>query len=103
MDEVGGRKPFLILLGRTLAGMAGLVNLLFLYYPADFGADFLPALLVFGVLGAPAEQRSSRDSSNVILVSFPPAGYALGVYAGAGNVAPELFSFIIPMLIGLWV
>jgi len=103
VDEVGGRKPFLILLGLSIAGMSGLVFLLFSYYPADFSASLFPALLFFGILGGAGGATFSVGIPKTTYW-FPAdeQGYALGFYAGIGNIGPGVFNFIIPLLIGLW-
>ena len=103
VDEAGGRKPFLILLGLTAAGMAGLVGLLALYYPADFDADLFPLLLFFGLLGGAGGATFSVGIPQTSYW-FPKSeqGYALGVYAGAGNIGPGVFNYVIPLLIAVW-
>ena len=103
VDEVGGKKPLLILLGLTVAGMAGLVSLLFLYYPGDFDASLFPFLLLFGFLGGAGGATFSVGIPQTSYW-FPKhrQGFALGVYAGVGNIGPGLFNYAIPLLIGFW-
>lgn len=101
VDRVGGKRPFLILLGLTIAGVAGLTVTLFLYYPDQFHKDLFPYLLVFGLL---AGAGGATFSVGIPLTSYwyPKSnqGYALGVYAGAGNIGPGVFNYLIPVLIG---
>lgn len=103
VDEVGGKKPFLILLGFSIIGMGGLVVILFFFYPSNFNADLFPALLFFGFLGGAG---GATFSVGVPKTSywFPAQrqGYALGFYAGIGNIGPGVFNFLIPLLIGVW-
>ena len=103
VDEAGGRKPFLILLGLTIAGMAGLVGLLVLYYPAGFDDRLFLLLLFFGFLGGAGGATFSVGIPQTSYW-FPSErqGYALGVYAGAGNIGPGVFNYAIPLLIGVW-
>ena len=93
VDEAGGRKPFLILLWLTTIGMAGLVSLLVLYYPADFDERLFPFLLFFGFLGGAGGATFSVGIPQTSYW-FPARrqGYALGVYAGAGNIGPGVLT-----------
>ena len=103
VDEAGGRKPFIILLGLTVAGMAGVVILLFLYYPDNFDQDLFPLLLFFGFLGgAGGATFSVGIPQTSYWFSSQRQGFALGVYAGAGNIGPGVFNYAIPLLIGVW-
>ena len=103
VDKAGGRTPMLILLCSTVAGMAGLVGLLVLYYPDGFGMDLFPFLLIFGFM---AGAGGATFSVGIPQASywFPAdrQGYVLGVYAGAGNISPGVFNYIIPLSIGFW-
>jgi len=49
VDTTGGRKPFLILLGLSVAGMLGLA-LTVTVFSARLGPSWLPAILVLGAL-----------------------------------------------------
>lgn len=103
VDEVGGRKPFLILLGLTIVGMAGLVSILFFTYPDNFDASLFPVLLFFGFLGGAGGATFSVGIPKTSYW-FPAhkQGYALGFYAGIGNIGPGIFNFLMPVLIGIW-
>src|SRR5512141_2911799 len=50
VDTVGGRKPFLVLLGLSIAGMAGLTVLMFAVYPDRLTAQFTPLIFFLGLL-----------------------------------------------------
>lgn len=102
VDEVGGKKPFLILLGCSIIGLAGITGILFLYYPNNFDASLFPLLLFFGFLGGAGGATFSVGIPKTSYW-FPKhkQGYALGIYAGAGNIGPGVFNYIIPLLIGI--
>ncbi len=100
VDEVGGKKPFLILLGCSIIGLAGITGMLFLYYPGEFDASLFPLLLFFGLLGGAGGATFSVGIPKTSYW-FPKdkQGYALGIYAGVGNIGPGVFNYIIPLLI----
>lgn len=102
VDEVGGKKPFLILLGCSIIGVTGITGILFLYYPNEFDASLFPLLLFFGFLGGAGGATFSVGIPKTSYW-FPKhqQGYALGVYAGAGNIGPGVFNYFIPLLIGV--
>jgi len=98
VDTTGGRKPFLILLVTSICGMAGLTLLMFLRYPAGITAGMLPLLFLLGIL---CGSGIATFSVGIAQVSywFPrkQQGSALGTYAGVGNLAPGLFSLLLPL------
>lgn len=97
VDTTGGRKPFLVLLGLSIAGMAGLWYILYAYYPDHLTPAFLPVLLFLGVLCGCGIATFSVGIGQVSYW-FPHSkqGAALGLYAGVGNLAPGLFAMILP-------
>ncbi|NHE56505.1 MFS transporter [Cyclobacterium plantarum] len=101
VDEVGGKKPFLILLGCSILGLAGITGMLYLYYPNEFDESLFPLFLLFGVLGGAG---GATFSVGVPKTSywFPKEkqGHALGIYAGLGNIGPGVLNYVIPLLIG---
>lgn len=103
VDEVGGRTPFLVLLGLTILGMAGLVAVLLLFYPDDPPSGVYPALLFLGFLaGAGGATFSVGIPQTSYWFPARSQGFALGVYAGVGNIGPGVFNYVIPLLIGVW-
>ncbi|HET8860942.1 MFS transporter [Marivirga sp.] len=102
VDEVGGKKPFLILLGCSILGLTGITTVLYLYYPSEFDSRLFPLLLFFGVLGG-AGGATFTVGAPKTSYWFPKKrqGYALGVYAGLGNIGPGVINYIIPVLIGV--
>lgn len=103
VDSTGGRKPFLILLWLSVLGMAGLLAVVALLYPDRLSASIYPLLLVLGFLSGCGIATFSVGVGQVSYW-FPKArqGAALGAYAGLGNLAPGLFSFLLPVVIGGW-
>lgn len=102
VDKVGGRRPFLILLGSSCLGMAALVVLLLVYGAQKLNADLFGLLLIIGLLGgAGAATFSVGVPQTSYWFSSRRQGYALGVYAGIGNIGPGLFNFLMPLLVGL--
>jgi NNP family nitrate/nitrite transporter-like MFS transporter len=98
VDTTGGRKPFLILLWLSVAGMAGLLLVVYFLYPNGLTTALYPLLLVLGILCGCGIATFSVGISQVSYW-FPQKrqGAALGTYAGLGNLAPGLFSFLIPL------
>ncbi len=101
VDTTGGRKPFLILLFLSAAGMAGLFGLFWITGPENLSIDYYPLLLVFALLCGCGIATFSVGIGQVSYW-FPKKrqGWALGAYAGFGNIAPGLFSYMVPLLIG---
>lgn len=98
VDTTGGRKPFLVLLGLSLAGMLGLSLVITFFYPEGLTPAFYPLLLGLALLCGCGIATFSVGISQVSYW-FPQArqGRALAVFGGAGNLAPGLFSFLIPV------
>jgi len=103
VDTTGGRKPFLILLWLSVAGMLGLLLVIYFLYPERMNASLYPLLLVLGVLSGCGIATFSVGIGQVSYW-FPQhrQGSALGAYAGLGNLAPGLFSFLLPMVLVAW-
>lgn len=102
VDEAGGKKPMLILLASTIVGIAGLVVTLFLTYPDNFGMHLYPLLVLFGLLaGAGGATFSVGISQTSYWYPADRQGFAMGAFAGAGNIGPGLVVYVLPVLIGL--
>lgn len=103
VDSSGGRKPFLILLWLSVAGMAGLLGVVFFLYPANLDVSLYPLLLFLGVLSGCGIATFSVGIGQVSYW-FPQSrqGSALGAYAGMGNLAPGIFSFLLPVVLSGW-
>jgi NNP family nitrate/nitrite transporter-like MFS transporter len=103
VDEAGGKKPMLILLASTIVGIAGLVVTLFLTYPHDFGMHLYPLLVLFGLLaGAGGATFSVGISQTSYWYPSDRQGFAMGAFAGAGNIGPGMVVYVLPVLIAAW-
>ncbi len=103
VDTTGGRKPFLVLLILSIVGMGGLWAVVFFLYPDHLSQSLYPLLLLLGVLSGCGIATFSVGISQVSYW-FPQSkqGWALGTYAGVGNLAPGLFSFLLPLALAAW-
>lgn len=97
VDTTGGRKPFLTLLSLSLVGMVGLTLVARFLYPSHLARSSYPVLLGLGVLCGCGIATFSVGISQVSYW-FPQAkqGRALAIFAGVGNVAPGIFTLILP-------
>ncbi len=102
VDSTGGRKPFLWLLTLSMIGMAGLFVMLQDIGPQNLTMVHYPLLLLLALLCGCGIATFSVGIGQVSYW-FPRKrqGWALGAYAGFGNIAPGLFSYLIPLLIGV--
>lgn len=96
-DAAGARRPFITLLALSSVGMAGLAAVVLFLYPSGLTPSLLPLLFALAILCGSAIATFSVGVSQVSYW-YPKAqqGRALAVFAGAGNLAPGLFSFILP-------
>ncbi len=102
VDSTGGRKPFIWLLGLSLAGMAGLMLMFYAIGEDQLTMVHYPMFLLLALLCGCGIASFSVGIGQVSYW-FPKdkQGWALGFYAGLGNIAPGLFSYLIPLLIGV--
>lgn len=98
VDTTGGRKPFLVLLALSLVGMTSLFLVIRFFYPERLTSSIYPVLLALGVLCGCSIATFSVGISQVAYW-FPQAkqGRALAIFAGVGNLAPGIFSFLLPL------
>ncbi len=98
VDTSGGLKPFLTLLLLSAFGMAGLLAVVSLYYPSRLSPAMYPAILVLALLSGCGIAGFSVGAGQVAYW-YPKSrqGVALAVFAGFGNLAPGLFSMLIPI------
>ncbi|MDD2694797.1 MAG: MFS transporter [Anaerolineales bacterium] len=103
VDTSGGRKPFLVLLWLSLLGMLGLTLVVYRLYPQGMSASLYPWLLLLGVLCGCGIATFSVGVGQVSYW-FPQhkQGAALGSYAGLGNLAPGIFSLLLPLALSAW-
>jgi NNP family nitrate/nitrite transporter-like MFS transporter len=101
VDTTGGRKPFLVLLMLSVIGMAGLSAVVAFLYPARLTATHYPLLLLLAILcGCGIATFSVGISQVSYWFSKKAQGSALAVFGGVGNIAPGIFSMVIPMALG---
>jgi NNP family nitrate/nitrite transporter-like MFS transporter len=95
VDKSGGRLPMISLFGISIAGMWGLVFILSNVHPIT--ASLFPLVLLFGVMSGCGVASFSVGVPQVSYW-FPRnrQGTALGIYGGVGNLAPGLFTLILP-------
>lgn len=96
VDTTGGRKPFLILLILSLIGLGGITMLLNLAYPEKMHGLFGLVLFLGFLSGAGIATFSVGIAQTSYWFPKKKQGMALGAYAGLGNLAPGLFSLILP-------
>ncbi len=98
VDIKGGKKPFIILLILSIIGMIGLSLIINIYYPHNLTPSFYPILLLLGLLSGCGIATFSVGISQVSYW-FDQAheGKELGIYAGLGNLAPGIFSLLLPV------
>ncbi len=97
VDTSGGRKPFLVLLLLSIVGMAGLFLTLYYYFPGRLNHTLYTLILFLGVLCGCGIATFSVGVGQVAYW-YPKArqGTALGIYAGIGNLAPGIFTLLLP-------
>ncbi len=97
-DVTGGRKPLLVLLSLSVVGMAGLWGVVNFWYPNNLPSGIYPLLLLLALL---CGCGIAGFSVGVAQVSywFPQKkqGSALAAFGGIGNLAPGIFTFILPL------
>jgi len=98
VDVTGGRKPMLILLGLSILGMLGLTLTIYRFYPDRLTPGMYPLILLLGALSGCGIATFSVGISQASYWS-PKAkqGSALGIYGGVGNLAPGIFTLILPL------
>lgn len=98
VDTTGGRKPFLVLLLLSVVGMLGFTLTVFFLYPDRLAAGVYPLLLLLGILSGSGIATFSVGIGQVSYW-FPQTkqGRALAIFAGIGNLAPGLFSILLPL------
>ncbi|HVY18377.1 MAG TPA: MFS transporter [Rhodopila sp.] len=98
VDQVGGRLPMLVLFGISIVGMWGLVFILVTV--PHITATLYPVVLLFGFMSGCGVASFSVGIPQVSYW-FPRdrQGTALGIYGGVGNLAPGLFTLLLPFAI----
>jgi len=101
VDRVGGRLPMLTLFGLSLVGMWGLVFIFITVKTLTISA--FPIIIFFGFLSGCGVASFSVGIPQVSYW-YPQArqGTVLGAYGGIGNLAPGIFTLLLPYAIGAW-
>jgi MFS transporter, NNP family, nitrate/nitrite transporter len=97
VDITGGRKPFLILLCLSVIGLGGVTLLLNVSYPAGMHGLYWLVLILGMLSGCGIATFSVGIGQTSYWFPLKKQGMALGIYAGLGNLAPGLFSLILPL------
>jgi len=98
VDKTGGRLPMLTLFGISIVGMWGLVFILVTV--PHITAALYPVVLLFGFMSGCGVASFSVGVPQVSYW-FPRnrQGTALGIYGGVGNLAPGVFTLLLPFAI----
>jgi MFS transporter, NNP family, nitrate/nitrite transporter len=101
VDRVGGRLPMLTLFALSLVGMWGLVFILLTVKTLTAAA--YPIVVMFGFLSGCGVASFSVGVPQVSYW-FPQSrqGAALGAFGGIGNLAPGMFTLVLPYAIAAW-
>lgn len=97
-DEIGPKRPFVVLLALSTLGMAGLAALLVGFQPDGLGRQSFPLVFLFGALagcGVGVFPVGSAQAS--YWYPIEKQGTALAVYGGLGNSAPGVFTVLVPI------
>ena len=83
--------------------MAGLLLVVIWLYPDNLSGSIYPILLILGVLSGCGIATFSVGIGQVSYW-YPQErqGAALGMYAGLGNLAPGIFSLLLPLVLSRW-
>lgn len=97
VDTTGGKRPFFILLLLSVIGLGGVTLLLYTSYP-DGMHGMYGIVLLFGFLSGCGIATFSVGIGQTSYW-FPRSrqGVALGTFAGIGNLAPGIFSLVLPL------
>ncbi|MBI1759362.1 MAG: NarK/NasA family nitrate transporter [Actinobacteria bacterium] len=100
VDRVGGRRPFVILLGIANVGVIGLLVLLHTSYPKHMGGTYPLLLLLGALIGCGIATFSVGIGQVSYWFRKKDQGGALGIYGGLGNTSPGLSTVLLPIAVG---
>lgn len=102
VDTTGGKKPFLILLILSVIGLGGVTLLLSTSFPNAMKGMY-GLVLLFGFLSGCGIATFSVGIGQTSYC-FPRSrqGVALGAFGGLGNLAPGIFSLILPVFLSYY-
>ncbi len=99
VDTTGGKKPFFILMLLSVIGLGGVTTLLYTTYPDGMTGTY-GLILVFGFLsGCGIATFSVGIGQTSYWFPKHKQGMALGTFAGIGNLAPGIFSIVLPLFL----
>lgn len=99
VDTTGGKKPFFILMLLSVIGLGGVTFLLYTSYP-DGMHGMYGLILFFGFLsGCGIATFSVGIGQTSYWFPRHKQGMALGTFAGIGNLAPGIFSIVLPVFL----
>jgi NNP family nitrate/nitrite transporter-like MFS transporter len=99
VDTTGGKKPFLILMLLSVIGLGGVTLLLYTSYP-DGMKGLYWLVLFFGFLsGCGIATFSVGIGQTSYWFPRNKQGMALGTFGGLGNLAPGIFSLVLPIFL----
>ena len=102
-DDVGAKKPFLVLLGLSIVGIAGLSTVLVLWYPDGLTLRQYPLIFLFGALsGCGVATFSVGTAGTAYWYPARKVGTAQAIFAGLGNTAPGVFTILVPIGLALF-
>lgn len=95
VDTTGGRKPFITLLVLSIIGMSGLY-IVMAFFRQNL-SHYYSLLLILGALsGCGIATFSVGVSQTSYWFPQNKQGVALGIYGGVGNLAPGIFTLLLP-------
>jgi NNP family nitrate/nitrite transporter-like MFS transporter len=102
VETTGGKKPFLVLMLLSLIGLGGVTLILHTSYP-DGMEGMYGLVLFFGFLSGSGIATFSVGIGQTSYW-FPrnKQGIALGTFGGLGNLAPGVFSLVLPIFLAYY-
>ncbi|WP_049922242.1 MFS transporter [Halopiger djelfimassiliensis] len=98
VEDVGAKKPFLVLLGLSIVGMGGLSVLLLLGSPNGLTTVHYPIVFGFGALsGCGIATFAVGTTQTSYWYPAEKQGTMLAVFGGLGNASPGLFTLVLPV------
>lgn len=99
VDITGGKIPFMVLMILSVVGLGGVTLLLHTSYPGDMQGMYW-LVLFFGFLsGCGIATFSVGIAQTSYWFPRNRQGSALGTFAGLGNLAPGIFSIVLPLFL----
>lgn len=98
VEKSGAKRPFVVLLGLSIVGMAGLLGLLVTAYPDDLTMAHYPLVFLFGSLsGCGIATFSVGTAQTSYWFPADKQGTVLATFGGLGNSSPGFFTIVLPV------